>query len=381
MCTHAEGPACRREFMRPCFPRLAYAILAIVLLSACSGDEQDKAAPSAAGGAMQGTPVTARAVERSTIYEREVTLGTVHAKQAPTIAAEVAARVVKIHADEGQAVREGQLLAELDAGDFSLSRDRSLAEIARLEALIENQRRQVERNRQLLDRKLIAQSVVDNTEAELRALESQLEGERSALAQAGRDIGRTRVVAPLAGRLDSRLIDVGDWVSVGTPLFRIATDEVLRAQLPFPEYVAELLRPGLPVELSSPAVPDRKVEGVIAEIRPMIGAARAITVIAEFTNPGGWRPGASVNGSVTLSKREGALLVPAVSVVQRPGGKVVYVVAGDKVEARPVRTGLRQEGLVEIVDGLSGDEMVVVDGAGFLTDGARIKVRAEQAAE
>jgi membrane fusion protein (multidrug efflux system) len=364
--------------MHPCFSRLVSASLAALLLSACGGGAQEDK-PAAAGGDMPGTPVTARAVERSTVYEREVALGTVHAKQAPTIGAEVAARVTKIHADEGQAVREGELLAELDAGDFRLARDRSLAEIARLEALIENQRRQVERNQHMLERKLIAQSVVDNAEAELRALQSQLEGERSALAQTERNIERTRVVAPLAGRLESRLINVGDWVSVGTPLFRIATDHVLRAQIPFPEYVAELLRPGLPLELSSPAVPDQTVEGVIAEIRPMIGAARAITVIAEFTNPGGWRPGASVNASVTLAKREGALLVPAVSVVQRPGGKVVYVVAGDKVEARPVRTGIRQKGMVEIVEGLSGDEVVVVDGAGFLTDGARINVRAELA--
>ena len=365
--------------MRPSFSRFSSVALAMILLSACGADDQDAAAPAA--GRMQGTPVTARAVERATVHEREVTLGTVHAKQAPTIGAEVAARVVKIHADEGQAVREGQLLAELDAGDFRLARDRSLAEIARLEALIENQRRQLERNRHMLERKLVAQSVVDNAEAELRALESQLEGERSALSQAERDIERTRIVAPLAGRLESRQVDVGDWAAVGTPLFRIATDDVLRAQLPFPEYVAELLRPGLPVELSSPAVPDRTVDGVIAEIRPMIGAARAITVIAEFNNPGGWRPGASVNGSVTLAKREGALLVPAVSVVQRPDGKVVYVVAGDRAEARSVRTGIQQDGRVEIVEGLNGDEMVVVDGAGFLTDGAPISVRAEQAAE
>ncbi|MDX9741425.1 MAG: efflux RND transporter periplasmic adaptor subunit [Gammaproteobacteria bacterium] len=365
--------------MHPSPSRLATLTLAVVMLFGCGAEEEDSSAFPAGG--MRATPVTAQAVERSTVHEREVTLGTVHAKQAPTIGAEVAARVVAIHADEGQAVSEGQLLAELDAGDFRLAHDRSLAEIARLEALIENQQRQVERNRHMLERQLVAQSVVDNAEAELRALRSQLEGERTALGQAERDIARTRIVAPLAGRLETRLIDVGDWAAVGTPLFRIATNDVLRAQLPFPEYVAELLRPGLPVELSSPAVPDRMVEGVIAEIRPMIGAARAIIVIAEFANPGGWRPGASVNGSVTLAKREGALLVPAMSVVQRPGGKVVYVVAGASAEARAVRTGIQQDGLVEIVDGLRGDETVVVDGAGFLTDGAAINVRAEQTPE
>lgn len=107
----------------------------------------------------------------------------------------------------------------------------------------------------------------------------------------------------------------------------------------------------------------------------MVGAARAVVVIAEFTNPGGWRAGASVNGSVTLERRADAVLVPEVSVVQRPAGTVVYVVEDGKARARPVRTGIRQEGRVEILEGLDGSERVVVDGAGFLTDGAPVQVK------
>lgn len=363
--------------MRSRTARLALVFVTVFLLHACGTDEEERASAPAAGG-VPATPVTAAAVERGTVFEREEALGTVHAKQAPTIGAEVAARVVAIHADEGQAVSAGELLAELDAGDFRLARDRSLAEIARLEALSENQQRQVERNRHMLERQLVAQSVVDAAEAELRALRSQLEAERAALGQAERDIARTRVVAPLAGRLESRLVDAGDWAALGTPLFRISTNDVLRAQLPFPEYVAELLRPGLPVHLTSPAAADMAVEGRIAEIRPMIGSARAVIVIAEFANPGGWRPGASVNGSVTLAERANALLVPAVSVVQRPGGKFVYVVDDGHAAARAVRTGIQQDGRIEIIDGLSGDETVVTDGAGFLTDGAPVSVRSGQ---
>lgn len=346
-----------------------------LILIACSDTEEQGAAPPA----RSATPVTAATVVRADVDVSLEALGTVAAKQAPTVGSEVAARVLAVHADEGDAVERGALLAELDAGDFRLARERSAAEIKRLEALIENQQRQLERNRRMLERSLVAQSVVDDTEAELRALQGQLAAERANLSQAERNIERTRIVAPLSGRIESRLTDAGDWAAVGAPLFLIAADEVLRAQLPFPEYVAEALRPGLPVRLSSPAAPGMVVEGRIAELRPMIGAARAVTVIAEFDNPGGWRAGASVNGSVILEQRPDAVLVPEVSVVQRPTGNVVYVIENDAVRAQAVRTGIRQHGRVEILEGLNGEERIVVDGAGFLTDGARVQVKGEAA--
>jgi RND family efflux transporter MFP subunit len=319
--------------------------------------------------------VTVAEVSRASVDVREEALGTLASKQAPTVGSEVAARVLAVYVDDGDAVERGALLAELDAGDFKLTRERSASDISRLSALIKNQERQHERSRQLLERKLVAQSTVDDIAAELLALRSQLDAERANLSQAERNIERTRIVAPVAGRVESRLINVGDWAAVGAPLFRIATSEVLRAYLPFPEYVADVLQPGLTVRLTSPAAPDTQVMGRIAELRPMVGAGRAVIVIAEFTNPGTWRAGASVNGSVTLEQRANAVLVPEVSVVQRPSGKVVYVIEDGKAYVRAVRTGIRQDGRIEIVDGLSGTESVVVDGAGFLTDGAAVVVK------
>lgn len=349
-------------------------IAAVSLALAACGDTEGEGDGPVAGGA-RATPVTAGEVRRDTIFVREETLGTVHSKQAPTVGSEVAARVISVKVDEGQSVRAGDILAELDAGDFVLARDRSAAEIERLTALVENQERQVERNRRMLERSLVAQSVVDDAAAELRALRGQLAAERANFSQAERNIQRTRIAAPVSGRIESRQVDAGDWAAIGAPLFRIATDEILRAQLPFPEYVAELLRPGLSVRLTSPASPGTEVEGKIAELRPMIGASRAVIVIAEFPNPGGWRAGASVNGSVTLEQRADAVLVPEVSVVQRPSGNVVYVVEDGKAIERAVRPGIRQNGHIEILDGLSGGERVVVDGAGFLTNGAPLQIR------
>lgn len=340
-------------------------------LTACSGAEDEAGTPSG----PRATPVTTAAVATETVHVREESLGTVHTTQAPSVAAEIGARVIAIHVDEGVSVSAGTLLAELDGGDFVLARDRSRAEIERLTALIENQQRQVERNRRMFQQNLVAESVVDEAETQLRALQGQLAAEQANLGQAERNLRRTRVTAPVDGRIEARLANSGDWVAVGEPMFRIATDAILRAHLPYPEYVADRLRPGLSVSLRSPAAPGVVVEGTITELRPMIGATRAVIVIAEFANPGGWRAGASVNGTVVIDSRDGAIMVPEISVVHRPAGQVVYVVEDDKARQRLVRTGHRQNGKIEITEGLDGDEQIVVDGAGFLTDGATLRIR------
>jgi membrane fusion protein, multidrug efflux system len=350
---------------------LLLAPLLLVGLVACSpepdtGTEQEQ---------PRGTTITAEAVTIDTVRITEETLGTVRTTAAPTVAAEVAARIVEILVDEGDAVATGDLLARLDDGDFRLTADRARAEISRLEALIENQQRQVTRNRQLLERNMVSESAVDDAQAELRALEGQVASTRAELEQAERNIERTRIKAPVDGRVESRQADVGGWANQGTPLFRISTDRLLRAQLPFPEYVADRLRTGLTVELTSPVARDQQVDGTITEVRPMLGTnTRAVMIIAEFENPGGWRPGASVNGRVVLETRDEALLVPDMSIVLRPAGSVVYVIENDTARQRVVRTGVRTNGMIEVLDGLEPGERVAVDGAAFLTDGAPVNV-------
>lgn len=353
--------------------RLRYLVVAAILLGLAACAESDDENDTTSG--PRATPVTAAEASIETVHIREESLGTVRTKQAPTVASEVGARVITIHVDEGDRVDVGKLLAELDAGDFELIRDRSAAEIERLTALIENQERQVRRNERMITENLIAESVFDESEAQLRALRGQLAAERANLGQTERNIRRTRITAPVGGIIETRMIDVGDWTAVGEPMFHISTDEILRAQLTYPEHIADRLRPGLTVELNSPAAPDRVVEATITELRPMIGATRAVMVLAEFNNPGGWRPGASVNGAVIVETRENSVLAPEISVVHRPVGQVVYVIEDDKAVQRLVRTGHRQNGRIEILEGLDGGERIVADGAGFMTDGATISIR------
>ena len=96
--------------------------------------------------------------------------------------------------------------------------------------------------------------------------------------------------------------------------------------------------------------------------------------IVELEDPGKLRPKATLSGKVLIETRLNVVMIPVLSVVRRPAGELVYIIKGDKAEARLVNTGHHENGLIEISSGLSGSETVAVDGAAFLTDGATIKI-------
>ncbi len=159
------------------------------------------------------------------------------------------------------------------------------------------------------------------------------------------------------------------WVGGGTFYVR----------LPFPEHVANRLKVGQIVTLSSFSDPAKTVPGKIREIRPALDRttlSREVIVAAS----GSWRPAGSIRGEVVLGIRKNALVVPEQAVVLRPAGGVVYVAEGETVKERVVQQGVQRGGEIEIVSGLNAGETVVVDGAAQLTDGARIKVRDGQSA-
>ena len=339
----------------------------VLTLAACARE-----APS------KGKPPTVVTVVQAQVQKLELVqeaVGQIESETAPFVAAEIAGRVVKLHADVGQRVRAGQVLAELDTQDQQISQAAAAAEVARVQALLDNQERLVERYRKLVAENFVSQTMLETNESQLAALRAQLAAAQSQQQAAARGLSKARVTAPVAGRIESRAIALGDYVTVGKPLFQIATTDALRVHLPFPETVAAQLKPGLPVRLRTPAA-DVAVTGRIRELRPMINnESRAVDVIVDVPNTGQWRPGASVNAAVVVGTRPEALLVPELSLVQRPAGEVVYVVQDGKARQRKVQVGQRQGGMAEILAGLRPGETVVVDGAAFLTDNTPVKVQ------
>lgn len=340
---------------------------ALLMLPGCAQEAPPSESPP-------GVLITTAPAERGAIEVVERSVGRLESKAKPLVAAEIAGQVHRVEVEVGHAVVAGALLALIEPEDYRSRVASARAEIGRLEAQVEQQERLVTRYQKLARRDFFATNSLEEAQAQLKVFSRQLDAARSALEEAQRDLARTEVRAPVAGRIESRLVDAGDYVKAGTGMFRISTDHALRAVLPFPERIAGHLAVGQRVRLTSPMDPERRLETRITDLRPTVGAAnRAVEALVDFANPGTWRAGASVDGEVVIEQRSDSVTVPEAAVVLRPAGATVYVVDGEQVRARLVRVGQQEGGRVEILEGLAGGETVALDGAGFLTDGARVR--------
>lgn len=371
--------------------RLALFALAVVVLSAAvaayffAGDGRAKESRSpgkSKAGAARAVLISTVAVQPRTLEIYEEVVGSLENVMDPKIAAEVAGRVTRVLGFTGKKVKRGELLAEIDSADFEIQSRGDAAEIKRLQALLANQERVVERQQKLVSQGFISQNALDEALAQRAVLREQLSAARTRAESTGRSLGKTKVVAPIDGEIETQVVAPGDYVKVGDPLFTLVGTQRMRAHLLFPESAANRVRPGLKVRLESPAAPGRAIDSAIDEIKPTVNAGnRALDAIVRFeTTDGAYRGGGSVNARVVIEVKKDALMVPEQAIVLRPAGKVVYTVANGRAAQRLVETGLKQEGLQEVVKGLSPGEVIASDGAGFLSDGAAVTVAAPRSA-
>jgi RND family efflux transporter MFP subunit len=346
----------------------------VLLLSACDKKSEEK---------KSGPPptlITVTQVKSGAFEVTEDTLGSLEAVNDPKIGAEVAGRVARVLVFAGKAVKQGETLAVIDATDLALANQSEQAEVKRLEALLSQQDKLVERQQSLVAKGFFSQNAADDAKAQRAAIAEQLASARARAGIGKRSVGKTTVVAPFDGVIENQMIAAGDYVKLGDPLFQLVSNKRLRAHLPFPESAAPRLSRGQAVRLTSPQMPGKVFEAKITDIRPSLAeSSRALDVIVELESDGTLKSGGTVNASVQIAAKEAALVVPEQSVVLRPAGKVVYVIVaeegGRKAQQRVVQTGAKKGGVIEILAGLKEGVTVAQDGAGFLTNGATVAVK------
>lgn len=354
-------------------PAARLAVLLAIGLAGCGG-KSDSAGSKPAG--PPATPITVVKAGSAALDVTEDTLGTLEALVDPKIGAEVAGRVTAVQVRSGERVKKGQPLAEIDPTDLQIQQSADAAEIARLQTLLAQAERYAERQQKLVAQGFISRNGAEDALAQRDALRAQLATARARGSATHHNLSRTKVLAPVDGVVETQVVSVGDYVKVGDPLFKLVSNRVLRAHLPFPESAAARLKAGQKVRLSSPHQPDAVLEGVVESVQPTVNeASRALDVQVRVDNTGNLLAGGTVNASIVTGSKPAAVVVPEQSVVLRPAGKVVYRVAGGKAQQQVVEVGVKRNGRVEIVRGLTAGESIAEDGAGFLTDGAAVSVK------
>ena len=344
----------------------------LITLNACTDQKAADKKPDSSQ--LKPTQISVAKVVTQNLALFEESVGTLEGVIDPTVAAEISARVLKVLVHPGQTVKKNETIALLDGSDFGFQRQEAQSEVGRIEALLANQNKVVERNTILVGKNFISKNALDDVSAQQNALKQQLAGAKSRINTINHNGAKNRVVSPADGIVEKQLVATGDYVRLGDPIVQIISTKLLRAHIPFPEHIAAKLKPGLVIMLTTPTSP-KEVRSIINALKPQIVAnSRSIDVIADVRDEANWQPGASVTGRIILGENVGALTVPEQSVVLRPAGEVVYQVLNNEAVQRVVKTGAVQNGNIEILEGLTGNETIAVDGAAFLTDKAGVSV-------
>lgn len=309
-------------------------------------------------------------VESLDLVDDVQAVGSLRSRQGVMLRPEASGRISHIGFADGQRVRRGQLLLQLDDSlqQATLQQAQAQASIARTN---------LQRSRELLAQNFVSQSAVDQNEAALQVAQSQV-----ALAQA--QVARMRLLAPFDGTVGLRSVALGDYVKDGADIASIEDLSTLQVDFSLPERVLAKVRPGQPVEVRLDAVPGQVYAARIEALDAQVDAdGRSLRVRATLVQPSAGtalRPGMFARARVVLERRSGSILVPEEALVPQGGRQLVFKLVpgpdGQKQAQRlEAQVGLRLPGKVEILQGLQAGDEVVTAGHARLLRGDKLPVR------
>jgi len=288
-------------------------------------------------------------------------IGTLRADQSVTIAPEIDGRIVFITDKEGRRVEKGEVLLKLDDAI-----DR--ADLAQARAELTLAQTTYERAQGLVEKKVGTERARDEALSGLRVAEAHV-----ALAQAR--VAKATIEAPFGGILGLRQKSIGGYVQAGDVVLTLTSIDPLLVDFRIPETDFAAIKVGQQLEFSTDALPDL-FHAVVVAIDPQIDIdGRSLAVRARVENPDHvLRPGLFARVQLVVSRRENALIVPESAIVMQADSAAVYKMVDDKTMLTKVKMGLRRYGDVEIIEGISADDLIVTDGQIKLQDGTKVVV-------
>jgi multidrug efflux system membrane fusion protein len=348
-----------------------------------------KPADAAGRAAPQPIAVDTAAVSHADVPIYLQGLGTVQAFYTVTVTARVDGELQKIAFTEGQTVRKGDLLAQIDPRPNQAAYDQAVATKAKDESLLANAKRDYDRYTQLQPQNLASKQTVDTARALVDQLTAQLQVDQAIIDNARTQLDYTRITSPINGRTGIRLIDPGNIVhAAGTTGIVVVTQvQPISVVFTLPEEQLSAVGAALatgPVPVTTLSRDGSTVldQGTLTlidnEIDQTTGTAR---LKATFNNANNtlW-PGQYVNARVLIRTEHNALTLPTAAVQLGPNGPFTYVVKTDStVEVRPLKIGAESGGMTVVTDGLAFNERVVTSNQYRLQPGAHIRANTANA--
>ena len=387
------------------------AACAAVLMSGC-GKGQDAQAHERdrAPKPVKVTPVT-----EQTLHRAVEVVGTLAAEDDVTVSSEAEGRVSALRADLGDRVKTGQILVELDAEKSQYSRDQQRAALEsalakygasdpadlppveqtpdalKAAADLQQAKQAYDRAQELHRRQLIPQQGLDDAQTNLQGKQagyaSAIQGARNLRAEitasdatlklADRTLRDATIRAPFDGFIKTRLVSVGQFVKNQTPVMNIVRMDPLKVTGEIPEKMAPWIHVGQPVTLHVDAFPDKEITGHLSRLSPSVNtSSRAFPFEAMVPNAdASLKPGTFARVHIESSELVHVLTIPYSAVQYRYGVNRVFLLEGDHVSLKELKTGEREGDRIEVAAGVRAGDRVVSEDVEKLSDGAKVTVR------
>jgi len=375
---------------------MKYATLSLVVMAlagavSCSRNAGSAGSSAAAAGPPEISVVkAARGRIESVIPITGALLSTVQVD----VKTEQTGRLIEAPPREGESVKRGQVLARLDDTQYRLSEQQSRAGVAVAVAALERTRiavhhadRELERARQVQTSGGITQKDFQTAEwasrdarAQLQLAEAQLEQARQALALSEKHLRDCTIVSPLDGEVQTHMHNAGIYLDTRETLVRLVDNSQLELEAAVPSNELGRVRPGQTARFTVDSFPGVTFGATVLKVAPaLLEQTRSVKIRMAVPNPERrLKAGMFARGAILVGVRDGALLLPAAAVTRDaadPAAGAVLVVAEGRLRKRPVQLGAEQKGQIEIVRGLTAEEVVAADPQTAPAEGEPVRVK------
>jgi multidrug efflux pump subunit AcrA (membrane-fusion protein) len=382
----------------------------VVTTAACSKTESAQAR----GREDAAKPVKTERVKQEAIHRSVEVVGTLAAVDEVTVSSEAEGRVSRLLADLGDRVTAGQSLLELDREKPQYNLDQQKAALARalakfgaadsshlppIEKTPDVQKAQAElvqakqgfdRAEELHKRQLVPKQTLDDAETMLQSkqasydaalqnannLRADIDASEAALKLADRQLRDTQIRAPFDGYIQKRLVSLGEYVKVQTPVMAVVRVDPLKVTAEIPEKMAPWIKIGQIVEFYVDAYPDKTISGKVSRISPAVNTStRAFPFEALVPNTEALlKPGTFARVHIESSKIDEVMTLTYAAIQYRYGVNRVFVVNGDHLAAKELKVGERIGDRIEVLDGVKPGDPIALTDVDKLADGAKVTV-------
>ncbi len=370
-------------------------LLIILLMTACGGGNSGDQRPGGpgvwGGGGRDATSVEIAPVSTSSISDQIRSYGTIRSQDVVSIIPQVSNRITRIHADLGDTVQQGDVLASIYDVPFRDALEQVEAQFRQSQSALQRDSSAFDRQRLLFERGASSSSEFENARSAYESSRAQYESSRAARTQSREDLQNTEIRSPVDGVVINRNIAEGDLARTGEPAFEIANLVGFETRLFLPMQDWEDISIGLPVTMSLSNRDGIVAEGVVSRVSPQLNASTGLgEVVVTLTDAyQSIRQGVLVESRITLITYENTIVIPRSAMIEQidtyiePETNTVeisrnyisFVAEGDTIaRQRNLELGLQQGERVEIISGLEEGEKLIVTGQRNLSDGDRIRI-------